>query len=158
MDKKIRPQDDFYNFVNKDWCDGACLPPGYSSWGSFEKLSKKAVTDVNNLIDKLAASSSLTSDQSRIVNTYKNYLNYDARNKAGLTPIQDVLNEVETLTDKKDFTDFWLKWIKNIVFHFSTQKGLIQILKIVTLEQLLSTLWVWVWVIKTFMTQLTQDI
>lgn len=124
MNNKIRPQDDFYNFINKEWSDTASLPTGYSSWGSFEKLAKKSDDDVNKLIDELASQVKLTDDQQRIINIYNNYLNFNARNQQGLEPIQAVLAEVNNLKDKKDFTDFLITMNKKYCISFFHSKSI----------------------------------
>ena len=38
MDKKVRPQDDFYNYVNGNWMKTTQIPPDRSRWGSFDQL------------------------------------------------------------------------------------------------------------------------
>ena len=47
MDKSVRPQDDFYNYVNGGWMKTAVIPADKSSWGSFNELREK--TDENSL-------------------------------------------------------------------------------------------------------------
>ena len=38
MDKSVRPQDDFYNYVNGGWMKTAVIPSDKPSWGSFNAL------------------------------------------------------------------------------------------------------------------------
>ena len=47
MDKSVRPQDDFYNYVNGTWMKTAQIPADKASWGSFNELREK--TDLNSL-------------------------------------------------------------------------------------------------------------
>ena len=35
MDTSVRPQDDFYNYVNGSWMKTAKIPADKPSWGSF---------------------------------------------------------------------------------------------------------------------------
>ena len=47
MDKSVRPQDDFYNYVNGTWMKTTQIPADKASWGSFNELREK--TDENSL-------------------------------------------------------------------------------------------------------------
>ena len=47
MDKSVRPQDDFYNYVNGTWMKTAQIPADKATWGSFHELREK--TDLNSL-------------------------------------------------------------------------------------------------------------
>lgn len=48
MDKSVRPQDDFYNYVNGGWMQTTVIPADKASWGSFNELREK--TDENSLL------------------------------------------------------------------------------------------------------------
>lgn len=41
MDTSLRPQDDFYNFVNGKWMQKAKVPADRGRWGSFDQLREK---------------------------------------------------------------------------------------------------------------------
>ena len=38
MDQSVRPQDDFYNFVNGNWMKTVEIPSDKARWGSFDEL------------------------------------------------------------------------------------------------------------------------
>src|SRR5690606_42020606 len=38
MDTDVRPQDDFYNYVNGNWMKTAEIPSDKARWGSFDQL------------------------------------------------------------------------------------------------------------------------
>jgi putative endopeptidase len=38
MDKSVRPQDDFYNYVNGNWMKTTTIPSDKARWGSFDEL------------------------------------------------------------------------------------------------------------------------
>nr|MBP8085086.1 M13 family peptidase [Cloacibacterium sp.] len=41
MDTSVRPQDDFFNYVNGNWVKTAVIPSDKGSWGSFNELREK---------------------------------------------------------------------------------------------------------------------
>ena len=62
MDKSVRPQDDFYNFVNGTWMKTAVIPSDKSTWGSFNKLAEdtdnNSMTILNSLLSEKFAEGS----------------------------------------------------------------------------------------------------
>ncbi|WP_027063307.1 M13 family metallopeptidase [Mesoplasma seiffertii] len=107
---KVRAQDNFFEYVNKEWMDNTKLPDGYASWGSFEQLGKKADDDIKSIIHELINQKTPLSKESQfIVNLYKNYLNDEARNKDGISPIQPILTTIEGLKSKADLTAMFIE-------------------------------------------------
>ncbi|WP_051350857.1 M13 family metallopeptidase [[Acholeplasma] multilocale] len=110
---KVRAQDNFFEYVNKEWMDNTKLPEGYASWGSFEQLGKKADDDVKAIIHDLIDGKNLSQESQFIVNLYKNYLDDEARNKDGINPIKPILEAVEKLESKDDLTKLFIDLSQN---------------------------------------------
>ncbi|AUF83528.1 M13 family peptidase [Mesoplasma syrphidae] len=107
---KVRAQDNFFEYVNKEWMDNTKLPDGYASWGSFEELGKKADDDIKKIIHDLLSQKTLISQENQfLVNLYKNYLNDEARNKAGIAPLQPILETIDKLKSKADLTKLFIE-------------------------------------------------
>ena len=49
MDTKVKPNDDFFRFVNGTWLDKTEIPSDKTSWGSFNELRKKTDIDALNI-------------------------------------------------------------------------------------------------------------
>ncbi|QGS52324.1 M13 family metallopeptidase [Spiroplasma tabanidicola] len=124
MSKKVRAQDDFYLHVNGEWIETAEFPKGYATWGSFEQLHKKSVTDVENLILDMSKSSNLNDDQKKIVALFNNYLNYDKRDEQGVNPILPIIEIIDKLKDKKDLTTTLIELSKKFGFAFFVDFGI----------------------------------
>ncbi|MDO4270071.1 MAG: M13-type metalloendopeptidase [Eubacteriales bacterium] len=93
-------KDDFYAAVNKDWLDSSTLKPGAPQSGTLYDLMFDTAP-LTELIDK-AVSNPRNEDERRIAALYNNILDWDARNAAGLAPIQpylDALENVRTLDE-----------------------------------------------------------
>ncbi|ASP28582.1 endopeptidase O [Spiroplasma corruscae] len=124
MKDKKRIQDNFFNAMNQDWVEKTELPSGYPSWGSFEILRKKSIDDIRDLILELKNKdkNSLNVEQKKIVALFNNYLNWEERNKQGLKPIMGMIEFIDTLKDKKEFTnfiiDFYQKFQTSFLFGF----------------------------------------
>lgn len=86
-------KDDFYAAVNKDALDSSVIQAGYTGAGSFNDLGITVNQQVAQIIREAAASPK-TEGEKKISALYNNILNMDARNKAGITPIQPYLDAV----------------------------------------------------------------
>src|SRR3970040_3142397 len=50
MDKKIKPNDDFFRFVNGSWLHKTEIPADKTSWGSFNELRQKTDKDALEIL------------------------------------------------------------------------------------------------------------
>lgn len=107
MDKTVKPQDDFYNFVNGNWMKTTEIPSDRARWGSFDELRENTdVVSLNILKDLLGKNHPMGSDEQKIGDLYESYVDFDARDKAGLTPIQPYLERIEKIKTVKDLEKY----------------------------------------------------
>lgn len=104
MDTSVSPKDDFYNYVNGNWMKNTEIPEDRTSWGGFGVLRKKTDNDVLDILDEAKASGKYTSgtDQYKALLVFESIMDTVARDKAGITPLQPVLdkiNDIKTLED-----------------------------------------------------------
>ena len=52
MDKSVRPNDDFFNFVNGTWVKNTEIPADRTRWGSFDELRQKTDIDALNILEE----------------------------------------------------------------------------------------------------------
>ena len=103
MDTSVRPQDDFYNYVNGGWMKTAKIPADKPSWGTFYMLREETDQQCLSLLDNLLKTSYPDgSDGQKIQAIYKTYMDMDARNKAGLEPLQPYLKKIEAIKTLAD--------------------------------------------------------
>lgn len=107
MDKSVRPQDDFYNFVNGNWMKTTEIPSDRARWGSFDELRENTdVVSLNILKGLLGQNHPKGSDQQKIGDIYQSYVDFDSRDKAGLKPIQPYLNKIDKIKSVKDLETY----------------------------------------------------
>lgn len=107
MDKSVRPQDDFYNFVNGNWMKTTQIPSDRSRWGSFDELRENTdMVSLGILKGLLGKKYTKGSDEQKIGDLYKSYIDFDARNKAGLTPIKPYLEKIDKINSVKDLEKY----------------------------------------------------
>ncbi|WP_312322787.1 M13 family metallopeptidase N-terminal domain-containing protein, partial [Soonwooa sp.] len=109
MDKSVRPQDDFYNYVNGSWMKTAKIPADKPTWGSFNKLAEdtdnNSMTILNSLLkDKFADGS----EGKKIQDLYATYMNMDKRNADGIKPIQANLDRIDAIKNMADLQKYMI--------------------------------------------------
>jgi len=109
VDKSVRPQDDFYMYVNGAWLKKAEIPSDRTNIGAFYDLRENARDDVKAIIEDLSATPNLTngSDEQKVADLYRSFMDIDTLNKLGVAPIQTELDKIAALKDKKELTAFF---------------------------------------------------
>ena len=113
MDKSVRPQDDFYNYVNGGWMKTAVIPADKSSWGSFNELREK--TDENSLSilkNILTEKYEKGTEGQKIQDLYATYMDMDKRNADGINPIKEDLAKIDAIKNMKDLQKYLIEAVK----------------------------------------------
>ena len=113
MDKSVRPQDDFYNYVNGGWMKTAVIPADKSSWGSFNELGEK--TDENSLTilkNILTEKYEKGTEGQKIQDLYATYMDMDKRNADGINPIKGDLAKIDAIKNMKDLQKYLIEAVK----------------------------------------------
>jgi len=112
MDVSIRPQDNFYRYINGGWMNKNNIPDDKTAIGSFYDLRDKADEDVKKIIEDLAATTGLTkgSDEQKVADLFRSFMNSEQRNAAGITPIQPIITAINRLQNKNDLAEFFGKY------------------------------------------------
>lgn len=113
MDTSVRPQDDFYNYVNGTWMKTAKIPADKPSWGSFTQL--RETTDNNSLVlldgilkEKFAEGS----EGQKIQALYETYMDMNKRNADGLNPIKADLAKIDAIKNLSDLQKYLIEATK----------------------------------------------
>jgi putative endopeptidase len=107
FDLSIRPQDDLFGHVNGRWLDTAEIPSDRSSWGPFVQLADTAEEQVHAIIEELAAGDAPQgSEAQKIGDLFAAFMDTDAIQATGLTPVRAMLDAVEGVGDLRDLAAF----------------------------------------------------
>ncbi len=104
IDKKVRPNDDFFRYVNGIWLDKTEIPSDRTSWGSFNELLKKTDKDAMDILKEASKNPIYQSntDQGKAINLFKTILDTVARNKKGIDPLKPYLAKIDAIKNTKD--------------------------------------------------------
>ena len=96
MDTSVRPQDDFYNYVNGSWMKTAKIPSDKTSWGTYYMLDDITEANCLSILDDLVNKEYPDGSEGQKIQTlYKQYIDWDTRNKQGIAPIEGQLAKVQ---------------------------------------------------------------
>ncbi|VAW34730.1 Peptidase, M13 family [hydrothermal vent metagenome] len=103
VDKSVRPQDDFYRYVNGKWLAEFVMPADKSRYGSFNALRDKSEKDVKTIIDNLAANTyDNGTDEQKISDLYNSYMDTDSIEKAGINVLDKDLKKINSIKNYDD--------------------------------------------------------
>ncbi|SDZ80112.1 M13 family metallopeptidase [Psychroflexus halocasei] len=111
MDQDVRPQDDFYTYVNGQWNATAEIPDDRTSWGGFQILRQKTDNDVLEILKKAEASGQYEAgtDQAKALNVFNSIMDTERRNEEGLKPIEASINKIDAIKNAKDLQELLAK-------------------------------------------------
>ncbi|HET7457148.1 MAG TPA: M13 family metallopeptidase [Gemmatimonadaceae bacterium] len=96
FDRSVRPQDDFFRFVNGGWLKRAQIPQDASSWGSFNELRENSRTALHSIVEEAAAAKNAPagSEQRKVGDLYASFMDSAAVEARGLAPLQGELRAI----------------------------------------------------------------
>ena len=96
FDRSVRPQDDFFRFVNGSWLKRTDIPADASSWGAFNELRERSRDALHTILEDAAKSKAAPGTEERKVgDLYASYMDTARTEKLGLTPLA---GEMRTIT------------------------------------------------------------
>jgi len=102
LDKSVRPQDDLFHAVNGRWLARTQIPADKADTGSFSMLEDLSDQRVRTIVETLAAKPQQAgTDEQRIADFYKSYVDTAALDKAGLAPLRAQLAAVDAIDSPK---------------------------------------------------------
>jgi len=102
FDHSVRPQDDFFRFVNGTWLARTQIPADASSWGAFNELSEKSRSEIHQILEDAAqANAPAGSELRKIGDLYASALDSARVEQLGIAPLQPELADVAKLTSTK---------------------------------------------------------
>jgi putative endopeptidase len=103
IEPSVRPQDDFFEYLNGKWLKETEIPADKSSWGSFAKLRDDTLPQLRGIIEKVAAGNPAAgTDAQRIGDFYASFMDEARLETLGVTPLAGELAKIAALKDKSE--------------------------------------------------------
>ena len=104
MDKKVKPSDDFYRFVNGTWLDKTVIPNDKTAWGTSEELYENTNKDVAKILKEAINNPKYkaNTDEGKAINLYKSIMDTVSRNQQGINPLKPYLAKIDAIKNTQD--------------------------------------------------------
>jgi putative endopeptidase len=99
MDRQVSPGNSFYHFANGTWLKTTELPPDRSNYGMFTGLSDRSETRTRLILE--SASGAPGSEEQKIGDYYRSFMDEAAIEGNGFTPIQPKLDEIAAIKNAR---------------------------------------------------------
>jgi len=107
FDPAVRPQDDFYRYVNGAWLAKTEIPADKSNYGTFVILQDEAEKNLRAIVeDAAAANARAGSEQQLIGDFYRSYMDAAKVESLGLAPLQPELDRIAAIEDRRQLVDY----------------------------------------------------
>ncbi len=106
MDTSVRPGDDFFRYANGRWIDNTEIPADRSSIGGFFIADQQRERQTRELLNSILESEPAEgSNEARIANYYRAYLDTAAIDRAGMAPAQGDIRAIADIQDKRQLSE-----------------------------------------------------
>ena len=103
FDRSVRPQDDFYRYVNGGWLTTTEIPADRSNYGAFTLLEEGAERHLHEILEEAArAAASAGSDTQKVGDFYASFMDEATIEARGLAPLREELERIDALASKRD--------------------------------------------------------
>ncbi|MCU7613171.1 M13 family metallopeptidase [Chryseobacterium sp. GMJ5] len=113
IDKTVRPQDDFFTYVNGNWMKTTQIPSDKASWGSFNALRENVDDASLDILNKILSEKyDEGSEGQKIQNLYASFMDVSKRNAEGLKPVKSDLAKIDAIKNINDLQKYLLEATK----------------------------------------------
>jgi putative endopeptidase len=104
FDSSVRPQDDFYQYVNGKWLASTDIPPDRPSYGAATKLYDDSQRALAEIIKAAAEDTQATpaSDAAKMGTLYRSFMDEARIERLGSQPLADELARIRAITSKRE--------------------------------------------------------
>jgi putative endopeptidase len=105
IDRSVKPGDDFYQYANGEWIKRTEIPADRAGVGVFSALSDLSNKRTAGLIEEIAKSNPPAGSATRkVADLYNSYMNEDAIEQKGLSPLRPHLEAVAAIRDRRELS------------------------------------------------------
>src|SRR6478672_6215119 len=98
FDKSVRPQDDFFRYVNGGWLKTHDIPADATSWGSFNELGERSRDALHTILEEASKSKAPAgSVEQKVGDLYASYMDTATVEKLGLKPLAGEMKTIAAL-------------------------------------------------------------
>lgn len=114
MDTSVRPQDDFFTYVNGNWVKNTEIPSDKANWGSFNQLRENVDDASLGILNKILTEKfEKGSEGQKIQDLYASFMDWNKRNADGIAPIKADLAKIDAIKSVADLQNYLVEATKS---------------------------------------------
>lgn len=104
FDESVRPQDNFFDYVNGGWVKNTEMPADRARWGTFDALREQSNKDIRALVEEVSASTDVQdgSPTQKIRDYYNAYMDVETATALGAEAINSELADIKAANSLDD--------------------------------------------------------
>jgi len=104
FNESVRPQDDFFDYVNGAWIENTEMPADKARWGNFDVLGEKSQKDIRALVEEVSSAQDVVagSPSQKIRDFYNAYMDEEAATARGIEAIRGDLDAIAAIRNMDD--------------------------------------------------------
>ncbi|MBB4639046.1 M13 family metallopeptidase [Longimicrobium terrae] len=104
FDRSVRPQDDFYSFVNGSWLKRTEIPADRSTYGTFILLRDQAQASLRTLVEEAASKQNAPgSDEQKVGDLYKSFMDTARIERLGIQPLRADIDRIRAVRSRAEY-------------------------------------------------------
>ncbi|HEX8361410.1 MAG TPA: M13 family metallopeptidase [Longimicrobium sp.] len=114
FDRSVRPQDDFFRYVNGGWLKRTQIPSDRSSYGSFVQLRDRSEEALRAIIEEAAATRGAQpgSETQKVGDLYASFMDSARIEAAGIAPLRPELARIAALRDRAALPELYARLMR----------------------------------------------
>jgi predicted metalloendopeptidase len=114
FDRSVRPQDDFFRYVNGGWLKRTQIPADRSSYGSFVQLRDRSEEAVRAIVEEAAAARNAQpgSETQKVGDLYASFMDSARVEAAGIAPLRPELARIAALGDRAALPELYARLMR----------------------------------------------
>lgn len=105
----VRPQDDFFDYINGTWVEETEIPADKSAYGAFHMIYDENQIRLRDIIEDAAEKENKKpgSDEQKVGDFYLSYMDTAKIEELGLTPLENEFQLIESVENREDLAELY---------------------------------------------------
>ncbi|HEX8441196.1 M13 family metallopeptidase [Archangium sp.] len=114
FDSSVRPQDDFFRYVNGTWLKTVQMPADKARYGSFIELRDKSEAALRSIIEETAAIQGKKdgTDAQKVGDLYQSFMDTERIQALGIEPVRGDIDRIAALRDKQQLPELFAELMR----------------------------------------------
>ena len=102
FDRSVKPQDDFYHYVNGGWIKATPMPSDQVEWGAFNEIDEANQKVLHAIVDRVSEAGDRSAVEQIVGDFYASGLDTTTVEAVGVSPLKPEFDRIATVSSRAD--------------------------------------------------------